>query len=193
MASTTPFQLASLTKIRCSIFQTSYNPTSARTGAKYLRGRLRGPGMLKYYPEAIDMAQVQRMYKAAGILPPGAPSINLPEAQRLEDVEARRARGKATPTKTKEKGTLTMPVISIFHLTTHAFLQATASANNASGSTPKGRIVIALFHIITSFSFHDCTRSAKLELNSHTQFLSVSCCTGTSPHIDEWQSHINER
>lgn len=33
-----------------TIFQTSYNPSNARTGAKYLRAPLRGPAMLQYYP-----------------------------------------------------------------------------------------------------------------------------------------------
>ncbi|KAJ7918736.1 hypothetical protein B0H13DRAFT_1869097 [Mycena leptocephala] len=36
-------KLKAVTRLRCEIFQTSYNPQNLRTGAKYLRARLRGP------------------------------------------------------------------------------------------------------------------------------------------------------
>jgi hypothetical protein len=40
-----------LSSLRSSIFQTLSNPTSARTGSKYLRRRLVGPSLIKYYPK----------------------------------------------------------------------------------------------------------------------------------------------
>ncbi|KAH9017664.1 hypothetical protein EDB84DRAFT_680629 [Lactarius hengduanensis] len=51
MASVAPSRLAALARLRSVIFQTSYNPTSQRTGAKYLKRRLRGPSMMDYYPQ----------------------------------------------------------------------------------------------------------------------------------------------
>ncbi|KIK96674.1 hypothetical protein PAXRUDRAFT_137973 [Paxillus rubicundulus Ve08.2h10] len=97
-AAVTSGRLTALTKTRCSIFQTAYNPTSARTGAKYLRARLRGPSMVKYYPQDIDLS----MSKLAKQWPE-LELVNFAEAQRLRDVEAKKARGKGVPTKAKDK------------------------------------------------------------------------------------------
>ncbi|KAH7928159.1 hypothetical protein BV22DRAFT_1005480 [Leucogyrophana mollusca] len=96
MAAIRPMRLASLTQTRCSIFQTAYNPTSARTGAKYLRARLRGPSMVKYYPQEIDMAAMVRQW-------PELQLVNHAEEQRLRDVEDRKKRGKGAPKKAKRK------------------------------------------------------------------------------------------
>ena len=90
-------RLATLTKLRCSIFQTSYNPTGIRTGAKYLRARLRGPSMMQYYPTGIDMARVVREHPELG-------AVNLDELQRMDDVDDRKARGKGAPKKAKTAG-----------------------------------------------------------------------------------------
>jgi small subunit ribosomal protein S33 len=97
MATVAPARLAALTRLRCNIFQTSYNPTSIRTGAKYLRRRLIGPSLLKYYPEELDIAQALREFRELKIL-------NEAEEQRLMDVEDRKARGKGAPKKVRTKG-----------------------------------------------------------------------------------------
>ncbi|KAI6037073.1 mitochondrial ribosomal subunit S27-domain-containing protein, partial [Pisolithus microcarpus] len=96
-ANITPSRLAALVKTRCRIFQTAYNPTSARTGAKYLRARLRGPSMVKYYPPVANIAELARTYKNAGL-------ADFAEAQRLKDVEDKKRRGKGAPPKAKDKG-----------------------------------------------------------------------------------------
>ncbi|KAG6330033.1 hypothetical protein ID866_9053 [Astraeus odoratus] len=90
-------RLAALVKTRCQIFQTAYNPTSARTGAKYLRARLRGPSMVKYYPPVANIAQLVKDHKAAQL-------VDFEEAQRLQDVEDKKRRGKGAPPKAKDKG-----------------------------------------------------------------------------------------
>ncbi|KAG1856637.1 mitochondrial ribosomal subunit S27-domain-containing protein [Suillus subalutaceus] len=92
-----PMRLASLTRSRCSIFQTAYNPTSARTGAKYLRARLRGPSMVKYYTPEANIAQIMRQW-------PELEMRNFAEEERLQDVEDKKKRGKGAPKKAKEKG-----------------------------------------------------------------------------------------
>lgn len=94
-----PMRLAALTRSRCSIFQTAYNPTSARTGAKYLRARLRGPSMVKYYTPEANIAQIMRQW-------PELEMINFAEEGRLQDVEDKKKRGKGAPKKAKEKGKL---------------------------------------------------------------------------------------
>lgn len=93
----TAVKLAALTKLRCEIFQTSYNPTAVRTGAKYLRARLRGPSMLKYYPPVVSIAQMRK----------GNPDWEIEdfdELQRVSDVEYKKKRGKGAPKKAKSKG-----------------------------------------------------------------------------------------
>ena len=109
-------RLAALTKLRCSIFQTSYNPTSVRTGAKYLRARLRGPSMVNYYPIKLSVADFNHF--ARGELKLRDPK----EEDRLRDVEERRKRGKGAPKKAKSKGrfcvqrTLYMIITTLFTL-----------------------------------------------------------------------------
>ncbi|KAF5318783.1 hypothetical protein D9619_010841 [Psilocybe cf. subviscida] len=89
-------RLAALTKLRCEIFQTTYNPTSYRTGAKYLRRRLRGPSMLGYYPPEFNFAKILRTHKELEM-------IDEDEEERLVDVAERRKRGKGPPKKAKDK------------------------------------------------------------------------------------------
>jgi small subunit ribosomal protein S33 len=98
MAAVIPSRLAALTRLRCSIFETSYNPTGIRTGAKYLRARLRGPSMVKYYPPVINLSQIARKY-------PELELVDELEEQRWQDVEDRKKRGKGAPKKAKSKGT----------------------------------------------------------------------------------------
>ncbi|KAG7088657.1 hypothetical protein E1B28_012629 [Marasmius oreades] len=97
MSSVLPSRLAKLNQLRCSIFQTVYNPTGIRTGAKYLRARLRGPSMVKYYPPVLDFAKVMRQY-------PDLELVDEDEEQRLQDVEDKKKRGKGAPKKAKTKG-----------------------------------------------------------------------------------------
>ncbi|KAG8833260.1 hypothetical protein FRC17_011035 [Serendipita sp. 399] len=89
-------RLMALKQLQCSIFSTTFNPTSARTGAKYLKGRLRGDAMVNYYPPNISISKINKMY----------PELELEdeeELQRLEDLAARKARGKGPPPKAKSK------------------------------------------------------------------------------------------
>src|ERR1700722_2405722 len=91
-----PSRLAALNRLRCSIFQTSYNPTGLRTGAKYLSARRRGPSLIKYYPQKLDLARIMREFPELEFVEPK-------EEQRLVDIEERRKRGKGTPRKAKDK------------------------------------------------------------------------------------------
>lgn len=45
-----------LSSLRSPIFHTAHNPTSARTGLKYLKRQLRGPAMVAYYPKFPSLA-----------------------------------------------------------------------------------------------------------------------------------------
>ncbi|CCM04570.1 uncharacterized protein FIBRA_06751 [Fibroporia radiculosa] len=90
-----PSRIAALTRLRCAIFQTSYNPTSVRTGAKYLRARLRGPSMVEYYPEEVTVAKFNRMFHGEWKI------MNPDEENRLADIEAKKRRGKGAPKKAK--------------------------------------------------------------------------------------------
>ncbi|KAF9011932.1 mitochondrial ribosomal subunit S27-domain-containing protein [Cyathus striatus] len=89
--------LKALTQLRCSIFETTYNPTGVRTGAKYLRRRLRGPSMVLYYPPEINISAIARKY-------PDLELTNEDEVTRLDDIAFRKTRGKSAPKKSKEKG-----------------------------------------------------------------------------------------
>ncbi|KAI9570748.1 mitochondrial ribosomal subunit S27-domain-containing protein [Boletus coccyginus] len=97
-AAVTPSRLTALLKTRCNIFQIAYNPTSARTGAKYFRARLRGPSMVNYYPKDVNLC----MSKYAKEWPE-LELVNFAEAQRLWDVDLKKARGKGAPAKAKDK------------------------------------------------------------------------------------------
>ncbi|PPR08242.1 hypothetical protein CVT24_001284 [Panaeolus cyanescens] len=99
MASVSASRLAALTKLRCSIFQTSYNPQNLRTGAKYLRSRLRGPSMVAYYPDQFNIPKIIRQY-------PELEMVNEDEEERLQDVIDRKKRGKGAPKKAKTKSAL---------------------------------------------------------------------------------------
>ena len=97
MAAVAPSRLAALTRLRCEIFQTAYNPTSVRTGAKYLRARLRGPSMISYYPKQLTVAHFNRMSGNFRVQ-------DWDEYQRLADVEEKKRRGKGVPKKAKSPG-----------------------------------------------------------------------------------------
>ncbi|KAF9479450.1 hypothetical protein BDN70DRAFT_806982 [Pholiota conissans] len=89
-----PSRVAALTKLRCSLFETSYNPQNLRTGAKYLRRRLRGPAMVGYYPDKFNIPQILRQYKELEM-------VDDAEEERLIDVMDRKKRGKGAPKKAK--------------------------------------------------------------------------------------------
>ncbi|KAF8882169.1 mitochondrial ribosomal subunit S27-domain-containing protein [Gymnopilus junonius] len=89
-----PSRLQALKQLQCSIFQTSYNPQSLRTGAKYLRARLRGPSMVSYYPAHFNIPTIIRKY-------PELEMVDEDEEERLQDVQDRKKRGKGAPKKAK--------------------------------------------------------------------------------------------
>jgi small subunit ribosomal protein S33 len=90
-------RMLALKQLQCSIFSTTFNPTSARTGAKYLKGRLRGQAMVDYYPKTISYRELNNMF-------PGLDIVDEEEQQRLADLAARKARGKGPPPKAKAEG-----------------------------------------------------------------------------------------
>ncbi|KAF8435689.1 mitochondrial ribosomal subunit S27-domain-containing protein [Boletus edulis BED1] len=98
VAAIAPSRLAALTKARCVIFKTAYNPTSARTGANYFRARLRGPSMVTYYPQDIDLCMPTFAHEW-----PELALVHVAEAQRVWDVDMKRARGKGAPAKAKDE------------------------------------------------------------------------------------------
>ncbi|KAF8528164.1 mitochondrial ribosomal subunit S27-domain-containing protein [Hysterangium stoloniferum] len=96
MPAVMPSRLAALTRLRCSIFATAYNPTSQRTGAKYLRARLRGPSMVNYYPTSIRIHDINKAFPELAL-------EDEDEIQRISDIEALRERGKGAPKKVRKK------------------------------------------------------------------------------------------
>lgn len=106
MASVAPSRLAALARLRSTIFQSSYNPTSQRTGAKYLKRRLRGPSMIEYYPSQLSIAAINKEF-------PGLDLVDEYEAQRLQDVVDKKKRGKGAPKKAKSAGTLIVYIVSL--------------------------------------------------------------------------------
>ena len=97
MATVAPSRLAVIQRLRCSLFATAYNPTALRTGAKYLRARLRGPSMVKYYPKFVEISEAKRRCK-------GVELVDEDEVQRLQDLADLRKRGKGAPKKAKSEG-----------------------------------------------------------------------------------------
>ncbi|XP_006462222.1 hypothetical protein AGABI2DRAFT_186236 [Agaricus bisporus var. bisporus H97] len=89
-------RLAALKQVRAAVFQTAFNPTNVRTGAKYLRRHLRGPAMVAYYPPKIDIAAIVRQYLSLEM-------VNEDEQTRLEDIKFKKKRGKGAPKKAKTK------------------------------------------------------------------------------------------
>lgn len=112
MASVAPSRLAALTRLRSIIFQTSYNPTSQRTGAKYLKRRLRGPSMIEYYPNQLSFSALNKDF-------PGLDLVDEYEEQRLQDVADKKKRGKGAPKKAKSAGACIIYTVSLVE--THLF------------------------------------------------------------------------
>ncbi|KAG6861787.1 hypothetical protein C0995_012291 [Termitomyces sp. Mi166 len=165
-----PSQLKALTRLRCAVFQTSYNPTSMRTGAKYLRSRLRGPSMVKYYPPVIDFARLARQY-------PELELVDEDEEQRLQDIEDKKKRGKGVPKKAKTKAVVL--VLRASHSLIHSHLRrgnhsqpilpspATSSIREATapsrtqGGCVRGRLVRGLSYPLSLPSRSSMTAFAR--------------------------------
>ena len=99
MSVATPSRLAALTRLRCQIFQTTYNPQAVRTGAKYLKRKLQGPAITMYYPTRLSIPAIQRKF-------PELDLVDEDEVERVEDVAALKKRGKGAPKKARTKGAL---------------------------------------------------------------------------------------
>lgn len=105
-------RLLEVAKQRSAIFQTSFNPTSVRTGAKYLRARLRGPSMVQYYPPQLSISRLNGIISRDADLfrqldPAGLEPVFFAdevEEQRLADVASLQARGKGKPKKATTQG-----------------------------------------------------------------------------------------
>jgi small subunit ribosomal protein S33 len=127
-ASIIPSRRQLLTKLRCAIFQTSYNPTGIRTGAKYLRARLRGPSMVKYYPPEFNMSTIARRY-------PELEVVDEYEQQRLQDVADKKRRGKGAPKKAKSASAFRTLLFLNFFTNSHF------SRRQSAYSTRKEKVV----------------------------------------------------
>jgi small subunit ribosomal protein S33 len=151
-----PARLAALKQLQCSIFQTSYNPTSMRTGAKYLRARLRGPSMAAYYPEILNITEMRKSNRAAQFM------VDFAERQRLQDVEDKKARGKGTPTKAKSSGAYRTYLLE-YGVLMSTCLQRTAGVPRGSGRFRdtslylcNGCSIMALIYLFGPSSCHMC-------------------------------------
>jgi small subunit ribosomal protein S33 len=80
---------------QCRIFNTIFNPTSARLGNKILRQRLRGPALAAYYPRRVaTFPELKKLY-------PGWEMYDEKEEDRLEHIQILKAKGKGAPKKKK--------------------------------------------------------------------------------------------
>lgn len=104
--------LRSLAEAQSKVFSITPPPPvgqeSLRTGAKYLRKRLVGPSMLKYYPPVLNLRSFQNMFpelKEVIVDPETGKKtvksllVDPREDQRLLDVEKKKAIGKGPPKK----------------------------------------------------------------------------------------------
>lgn len=129
MAEVAPAVLKSLNRLRCSIFQTTFNPISRRNGAKYLKSRLRGPSMVEYYPPRDEMSitKLNTIY-------PGWNLVDIHEVRRKIAVQEHKDRGKGAPKKAKTKGT-NGPFYLHWNQNTENFIQPTLVVLKRSDST----------------------------------------------------------
>lgn len=100
--------LRALAEAQAKVFSTAPPPPpgqeSLRTGAKYLRKRLVGPSMLRYYPPTLNLRSIVNRFESFKYLDPetGKEKSHLMhprEAQRLADVERKKKIGKGPPKK----------------------------------------------------------------------------------------------
>lgn len=86
-------------QLRCSLFNTTYNPTGARLGNKVLRQRLRGPALAQYYPRrAVTHRDLVDAFKHLDL-----ETWDDEEEDRLETLQVRSMRGKGAPKKKRTK------------------------------------------------------------------------------------------
>jgi hypothetical protein len=143
--------MATIQLVRSQIFQTSHNPENIRTGAKYLKKRLRGPSMVGYITPSYWAEKEKARYVAAAIGEPmmklkpgkdGQPQpkggvIALPEGGIVSStiippaVSARKADKKEIPTSTPLAA---LP--SIIHLRSPAHLPTRAMYPPTSFTAP---------------------------------------------------------
>lgn len=62
--------IVALQALRSTVFQTTHNPENHRLGTKYLRRALRGPAVVAYYPQRINVARLNRDPAFADFLTP---------------------------------------------------------------------------------------------------------------------------
>ncbi|EOO04276.1 putative mitochondral 37s ribosomal protein [Phaeoacremonium minimum UCRPA7] len=92
-------RILDLMKVRCQIFSTTFNPDGVRMGNKILRQRLRGPALAAYYPRKV--VTIRDLMKEFA---PELETFDEDEDDRLENIEALKARGKGAPKKKKGPG-----------------------------------------------------------------------------------------
>jgi small subunit ribosomal protein S33 len=191
MASIAPSRLAALVKTRCTVFQTSYNPTSVRTGAKYLRARLRGPSMMNYYPPTLSLSSIVRQFPEMGL-------VDTEEKQRLQDIEDRKKRGKGAPKKAKTKGSSLVsrfaPILSPDLSSALFSLQPTVGVRLGSGREWAkmifcGRLLVGL--LSNSECINSTSRSTLLSISAWSSTVdpraalhfTSSPFSSTTPHL----------
>ena len=148
-----PLRLQAVKQLQCSIFATTYNPTNARNGAKYLKGRLRGPSMVQYYPPRITFKDIEHMLDGEF----GA--TDLAEQERLDGVEERKRRGKGTPKKAKSKGTVLYSFVLLLEVETYVLIvlcrgQQTCGEEKTIDNTASLHFVLAPTHYGTTDHYY---------------------------------------
>ncbi|GMM55060.1 mitochondrial 37S ribosomal protein [Maudiozyma humilis] len=90
-------RLLKLAELSAKVFDQNFNPTAARTGAKVLSRRLRGPSVASYYgnPDFLKFKNLKTLF-------PDTEFIDEEEQYRLGKVEGLKRRGKGAPKKTKK-------------------------------------------------------------------------------------------
>ncbi|EDO17936.1 hypothetical protein Kpol_1010p52 [Vanderwaltozyma polyspora DSM 70294] len=89
-------RLLKIAELSAKIFDQNFNPSGARTGSKILSTRLKGASIASYYgnPDVLKFKHMKTLY-------PDMKFTDAEEEYRLSMVEARKRRGKGTPTKKK--------------------------------------------------------------------------------------------
>jgi small subunit ribosomal protein S33 len=100
--------MRALAEAQSKVFSTTPPPPvgqeSLRTGAKYLRRRLVGPSMLKYYPPVLNLRSFARNFPELATYNEETGKMKTIlttayEIQRLEDVERKKSIGRGPPKK----------------------------------------------------------------------------------------------
>lgn len=138
--------IESLKAMQCKIFGNTYNPTNARTGAKYLRQALRGPAMVKYYPPVLSLKALNRANPDMGRLQDSN------EVKRLANVAYKKSIGKGPP----KKGMLQQPEhrmgISLSRLLTISFSTIRRGTKSRSQRQEKVKTCITHHHFVLLYT-----------------------------------------